>query len=127
MPQNLAQPPSADRVHRSEFDGLLHDTRAAFLAARHEIESLRQECSANLRRCAELHVEVDRLTKRFAHHDATNAHAIEHATMVICPRCGRDVDLPTDEPWQVRSPVQHAPTLVAVRCPQCGHQIDLVS
>jgi hypothetical protein len=47
---------------RSEFDGLLHDTRAAFLAARHEIESLRQECSANLRRCGELQANVDRLT-----------------------------------------------------------------
>ena len=67
MPHSLAQPLSADHVARSEFDGLLHDTRAAFFAARHEIESLRQECSTNLRRCAELRVEVDRLTKRLEH------------------------------------------------------------
>jgi predicted RNA-binding Zn-ribbon protein involved in translation (DUF1610 family) len=127
MPLRLAPPLSADRVSRSEFDGLLHDTRAAFFAAHHEIESLRQECSANLRRCAELHVEVDRLTTRFADHDPTITHAVEHAKMVPCPQCGRDVDLPTDEPWQVHGPVPHPPTLVAVRCPQCGHQIDLVS
>jgi hypothetical protein len=68
MPHSSAQPLSADRVTRSEFDGLLHDTRAAFLAARHEIESLRQECSTSLRRCGELQADVDRLTKRLEDH-----------------------------------------------------------
>lgn len=64
MPHTPAPPLSADRVTRSEFDDLLHDTRVAFLAARREIESLRQECQTNLRRCGELQVDVDRLTKR---------------------------------------------------------------
>jgi len=66
MPLSLASPLSADRVTRSEFDGLHHDTRAAFFAAHHEIESLREECRATLRRCAELQVAVDRLTRRCA-------------------------------------------------------------
>lgn len=67
MPPRFAQPPSSDRVTRSEFDGLHYDTRAAFLAVRQEVESLRQECSTNLRRCAELQVDVERLTKRLEH------------------------------------------------------------
>jgi DNA-directed RNA polymerase subunit RPC12/RpoP len=125
---NTAQPLSADRITRSEFDGLLNDTRAAFFAAHQEIESLRQECSTTLRRCVELHVEIDRLTQRLAPHDpAIEPSAVEHAKIVICPRCGRDIDLPTGDPWPVHGPVQNAPTLFAVRCPQCGHQIDLAS
>ncbi len=64
MPKHVAQPPSSDRVTRSEFDGLHCDTRAAFFAVRHEVESLRKECRTSLRRCAELQVDVDRLTKR---------------------------------------------------------------
>ena len=67
MPLRLAPPLSAGRVSRSEFDGLLHDTRAAFLAARHEIECLRQERSASLRRCVELQRNVGRLTTRLEH------------------------------------------------------------
>jgi hypothetical protein len=66
MLHSPAPPLSADRVSRSEFDDLLHDTRVAFLAARHEIESLRQECSTNLRRCGELRADVDRLIKRLS-------------------------------------------------------------
>jgi len=127
MRQNT-QPPPADRVTRSEFDGLHHDTRAAFFAVRHEIESLRQECSSNVRHCAELQVEVDRLAARVVHHDPTiEPRAVEPGQMVTCAHCGHDVDLPADEPWLFRGQQQHAPTLVSVRCPQCGHQIDLVS
>jgi predicted RNA-binding Zn-ribbon protein involved in translation (DUF1610 family) len=126
MPLSLAPPLSADRVTRSEFDGLHHDTRAGFFAVHHEIESLRQECSTTLLRCTELQVEVDRLTRRFAHHDPLMEPAVEHATMVTCPHCGRDVDLPTDAAGHVHGP-EHAPRLVAARCPQCGHEIDLVS
>jgi len=129
MRQNTnTQPLSDDRVTRSEFDGLRHDTRAAFFAIRHEIESLRQDGSTNRRHCAAPQVEVDRLTARIAHHDPTIEHrAVERAKMVTCSHCGQDVDLPADERWSLPGLRPHAPSLVSVRCPQCGHQIDLVS
>jgi len=60
--------------------------------------------------------------------DPTIEHrAVNHARVVICPHCGRGVDLPAEAPWLLHDQLQRAPTLVAVRCTQCGHEIDLVS
>jgi hypothetical protein len=51
--------------------------------------------------------------------------AVDHVRTVTCPSCGRDVEIPREEPWIIAGDQQHAPMLVAFRCPFCEHQIEL--
>jgi hypothetical protein len=49
-------------VTRAEFDALRRAVRQQQVAAT-VIDSLRQECATNLRRCAELQLQLDRLAQ----------------------------------------------------------------
>jgi hypothetical protein len=55
---------------------------------------------------------------------------IEHRTVdqvktVTCRACGKDAEIPREEPWIIAGDQQHAPMLVAFVCPHCGHEIRL--
>jgi hypothetical protein len=80
MAKKARRVPVPRRLTLAQFIGMRRDMRRQLLAIRaivvgnaEVLESLRKECEANLRRCAELQFEIDALKKTSAVHVSKSA------------------------------------------------------
>jgi predicted RNA-binding Zn-ribbon protein involved in translation (DUF1610 family) len=53
----------------------------------------------------------------------SEARAVDQVKTVTCPSCGREVELPPQEPWLIHGSGQHTPQLVSFLCPHCDYEI----
>jgi len=54
------------------------------------------------------------------------SRAVDHVKTVTCPACGKDAEIPREEPWIIAGDQQHAPMPLSFICPNCHEEIRLV-